>query len=72
MERVTFRADSALLERARHAARERGVTFTQLVRDALEHELGSPTRVPPPLSSVGVVSTRRRGTGRAYQPDGWR
>jgi hypothetical protein len=32
--------DSALLERARRVARERGVAVPQLVREALEHEMG--------------------------------
>ena len=72
MERVTFRADSALLERARRAARERGATFTQLMRDALERELASPSGLPPPLRSVGVVSTRGHRTELAYKPDRWR
>jgi hypothetical protein len=72
MERVMIQADRALLERARRAARERGVTFPQLVRDALEHELGAREGAPRPLSSVGAVSTGGRARARAYEPDAWR
>jgi hypothetical protein len=72
MERVMIQADRALLERARRAARERGVSFPQLVRDALEHELA--TRADPPrrLSCSGVISTEGHARERAYQPDAWR
>jgi hypothetical protein len=38
--RRSVEIDSALLERARRAARERGVAVPQLVSEALEHELG--------------------------------
>jgi hypothetical protein len=37
--RVMIQADEGLLTRARRVAGERGITFPQLVRDALEHEL---------------------------------
>ena len=72
MNRVMIQADNALLERARRAARERGVTFPQLVRDAIEHELGPRSGAPRPLSCVGVVSTDGRARERAYEPDVWR
>lgn len=67
-----IQADRMLLERARRAARERGVTFPQLVREAIEHELGPRSGSPRRLSSAGVVSTRGRVRERAYQPDSWR
>ncbi len=38
---TTVEIDSELLERARRAARERGVGVPQLVNEALEHELGA-------------------------------
>ena len=65
-------ADRALLERARRAARERGVTFPQLVRDALEHELVTRTEPARPLSCVGAIRTGGRARERAYEPDPWR
>jgi hypothetical protein len=67
-----FQAEKALLERARRAAHERGVTFPQLVRDALEHELGPRSGAPRPLSSAGVVSTGGLARRREYEPDAWR
>jgi hypothetical protein len=72
MKRVMVQADTALLERARRAARERGVTFPQLVREALEHELATGDEAVPPLSCVGVISTGGRARQRAYEPDSWR
>lgn len=67
-----IQAERALLERARRAARERGVTFPQLVRDALEHELGPRAGRPRRLESAGVVSTGGSARQRAYEPDAWR
>jgi hypothetical protein len=72
MERVMIQAERALLERARRAARERGVTFPQLVREALERELGRTSAAPRPLSSAGVISTGGRARERSYEPDAWR
>jgi hypothetical protein len=72
MERVMIQADRALLERARREARERGVTFPQLVRDALAHELGRRSGPPHRLSSAGVIRSGGRARARAYEPDAWR
>jgi hypothetical protein len=72
MKRVMIQADRALLERARRAARERGVTFPQLVREALERELASRFEPPRRLSCAGVVSSDGRARERAYEPDAWR
>jgi hypothetical protein len=72
MERVMIQADRALLERARRAARERGVSFPQLVRDALEHELASRRGPQRPLTSVGAVSTGGEARRREYAPEPWR
>lgn len=67
-----IQADRQLLERARGAAHERGVTFPQLVRDALEHELTASSKPPRRLSCAGVISTGGRARRRAYEPDAWR
>ena len=67
-----IQADPNLLERARRAARERGVTFPQLVRDALEHELTTRPEPPRRLSCAGVISTSGRARVRVYEPDDWR
>lgn len=65
-------ADKALLERARRAARERGVTFPQLVRDALEHELTTRAEPSRPLSCIGAIRADGRAREQAYRPDPWR
>jgi hypothetical protein len=72
MERVMIQADRELLEQARRAAHERGVTFPQLVREALAHELAARAEPPRPLSCVGVIRTGGQARGRAYEPDEWR
>jgi hypothetical protein len=72
MERVMIQADRQLLERARRAAHERGVTFPQLVREALERELVARSEPPRPLSCVGVISTGGQARERVYEPDEWR
>lgn len=72
MKRVMIQADDELLERARRAARERGVTFPQFVRHALERELAPMLRPLPRLTCVGVVSTDGQARRRKYKPDAWR
>lgn len=68
--RVMIQADEALLSRARNVASDRGITFPQLVRQALEHEIGLRSREP--LSSTGVVESGGAARQREYQPDTWR
>jgi hypothetical protein len=70
MQRVMIQADRTLLERAQRAADERGVSFPQLVRESLEHELG--VAQTKPISCAGVISTGGRARGRTYEPDAWR
>jgi hypothetical protein len=65
-----IQADEALLARARKAASQRGVSFPQLVRDALEHELGVHRREP--LSSTGTIDSGGKARWREYRPDAWR
>ncbi len=50
---MIFQADEELLERVRERARERGVSVAQVVRDALEHELGQRRERPRP-KSIGM------------------
>ena len=64
-----IQAEDELLERARAAARARGVSFPQLVRDAIERELGGPD-APVPRSVGAVWHGRLRE--RSYEPDRWR
>jgi metal-responsive CopG/Arc/MetJ family transcriptional regulator len=72
MRRVMIQADDDLLERAQRVARERGITFPQLVRDALERELAAHARPVRRLSCAGIVSTHGEAARRAYEPDAWR
>ena len=72
MRRVMIQADDNLLDRAQRAARERGVTFPQLVRDALERELARDDRPQRRLACSGVISTGGAAAKREYEPDTWR
>jgi hypothetical protein len=72
MKRVMIQADAELLERARRAARERGVSFPQLVRLALERELAPTPRPLHRLACVGIISTHGEARRREYEPDAWR
>jgi hypothetical protein len=67
-----IQADDELLERARRAARERGISFPQLVRQALERELAPTSRPVRRLACAGVISTRGEARRREYEPDDWR
>jgi hypothetical protein len=69
-------AESTLLERARHAARERGISFPQLVRDALERELADEAPQPP-LTSLGAFDSGEgdlgvRADADEYEPPPFR
>lgn len=76
MRRVMVQADPALLERARHAADQRGITFPQLVRDALEHELAGEGPQPAPASigafDSGQHDLARRADADHYEPPSFR
>jgi hypothetical protein len=58
--KTSVEIDTALLERARRAARARGVEVPELLREALEHELG-PDRAgePPPVTCIGMFESGR-------------
>lgn len=68
--RVMIQADESLLARAHKLAGQRGVTFPQLVRDALEHELRDAD--PEPLTCAGTVDSGGHARQREYRPDAWR
>jgi hypothetical protein len=75
MSRFIIQADEELLERTRRRAAERGVSIAQVVRDALEAELGA-SRIPEPRivgkyrSGTGDLS--RRASDDEYVPPPWR
>lgn len=75
MKRIMIQAEEDLLLRARRVAARRGVSIAQLVREALEHELGE-VRQPLPLSSGRFRSRTADLSARAsrdeFEPDPWR
>jgi hypothetical protein len=72
MQRVMIQVDPPLLERAKREARRRGVSFPQLVREALTRELALSAEPVVPLSCIGVLDTQGKARGREYEPDPWR
>jgi hypothetical protein len=77
MKRIMIQADPQLLERAKRVAHERGVSVAQVVRDALEKEVGAPQRKRPSFvgafSSGGGKPSARELTERgAVPPVSWR
>jgi len=51
--------DAELLERARRVADQRGVAVPQLVRQALEHEIGPADGEQPPVACIGMFESGR-------------
>jgi hypothetical protein len=72
MQRVMIQVDPSLLERAKRASRERGVSFPQLVREALTRELMLSAEPVAKLSSIGAIDTQGQARGRDYRPEPWR
>lgn len=78
MQRMMIQAEPELIERAKHRARERGVSVAQVVRDAIEHELGdTEERIPPPLNCIGIGRSgrgdlSRRASEDEYEPEPFR
>lgn len=77
MKRMMFQADEELLARVREVANKRGVSVAQLVRDALEKEIGSPRRPKPTI--IGAFSSgdrtdfaRRATEAGPVPPVSWR
>jgi hypothetical protein len=59
MRRLMFHANDELLARAKRRASECGISVAQLVRVALEKELGDSGQTPPRVTIIGVGSSRR-------------
>jgi hypothetical protein len=79
MQRLMIQAEPQLIERAKRRAAERGVSVAQVVREAMEHELGSSQeeRVPPPFTLIGAFSSEhgnlsRRASEDEYEPEPFR
>lgn len=76
MRRMMFQADDELLARAKRRADERGVSVAQLVRDALEKELGNAGQTPPSVTIIGIGRSTRSDLSRlasddVYEPEPW-
>jgi predicted transcriptional regulator len=76
MRRTTISAEPELLERLRNVARREGVSFAEVVRQALEWRVSRP---PPSLafigagaSKTGARDTARRAGEMRYEPRTWR
>lgn len=77
MKRFMLQADDALLERAREVAHERGVSIAQVVRDALEKELGQPagrqrSRLIGAFESGEQDNARKASRAARVPPRPWR
>jgi hypothetical protein len=73
---MIFQADDELLIRAKKRATERGVSVAQIVREALEAELGESGKRPPPVSIIGIGTSGRTDLSSlaaedVYEPEPW-
>lgn len=57
--KASVEIEADLLERARRAARARGVAVPEFVREALEHELGPAEGEQPPVTCIGMFESER-------------
>lgn len=76
--KTSVEIEADLMERAKRAARERGVAVPELVREALEHELG-PDRSSeqPPVTCIGMFESSSgdlstRASRDEYEPPPFR
>ena len=70
MQRLMIQAEPELVERAQRRARERGVSVAQVVREAMEHELGVEEEpLAPPLKCIGVFASGRGDLSRRASED---
>jgi hypothetical protein len=73
---MMFQADEELLAKARRRANERGTSVAEVIRDALEAELGGSGNAPPPPTIIGIGSSDRSDLSRladdgVYEPEPW-
>lgn len=76
MKRIMIQADDELLTRARRRAADRGVSVAQVVREALERELG-PAQPQPQVRCAGAFASgrgdlSRRASADEYEPPPFR
>jgi hypothetical protein len=76
MQRLMIQAEPELVARAKRRAAERGVSVAQVVREAMEHELGDEPQQPP-FSMIGAFRSGRGDLSRlasedTFEPAPWR
>lgn len=79
MQRLMIQAEPELIERTKRRAHERGVSVAQVIREAIERDLGDldDERIPPPLTCIGAFSSEhgdlsRRASEDEYEPEPFR
>jgi hypothetical protein len=78
MQRLMIQAEPGLVELVKRRAHERGVSVAQVVREALEHELGVQEEpLAPPLHCIGIGRSgrgdlSRRASEDEYEPEPFR
>jgi hypothetical protein len=68
MRRLMIQAEPELIERTKRRASERGVSVAQVVREAIEHELGDEPQQPP-FSLIGAFHSGRSDLSRLASED---
>jgi hypothetical protein len=76
MQRLMIQAEPELVARAKRRAAERGVSVAQVVREAMERELGDEPQQPP-FSMIGAFRSGRGDLSRLasediFEPEPWR
>jgi hypothetical protein len=77
MQRLMIQAEPELIQRVKRRAAERGVSASEVWRDAMRHELGpDEERIPPPLTCIGIGKSGRTDLSELaskdiYEPDSW-
>jgi hypothetical protein len=76
MQRLMIQADAELVERAKRRAAERGVSVAQVVREAMERDLGREPQQPS-FSLIGAFTSGRSDLSRlasedVFEPEPWR
>lgn len=78
MQRLMIQAEPELIQRVKRRAAERGVSASEIWREAMRHELGShEERIPPPLTCIGAFSSGRSDLSELaseaiFEPRSWR
>jgi hypothetical protein len=77
MQRLTIQAEPEMIQRVKRRAAERGVSASEVWREAMRHELGvEEERIPPPLTCIGIGRSGRSDLSELaseaiYEPRSW-